>query len=299
MVRPAPAPSRTSQSHTGGVAAWLRRGLGTRRTLLFAAAVIAAAAAFAFFVHPDWFGEAQRSPSTPPPLPPGDQPRTLGADQVRNLYRQADELRAQQRWPEAIATLQQAIRIGPYDEEARYVLGGLMEAHSTPEEIVRYYSAEVGTDPKPQTSYYFWAAGLERGGDIPGAIAKLRMALDVDPAHEMSENRWGSLLEKQGNLLEALKHYRLAVEILPEYKEAHENCARVLAAVGRTAESREHLDQARNVKPTSTSAFVSWARYLIRKGRTEAAVAELERALRTNPQDGEAARLLASVRPKR
>src|SRR4051812_3478131 len=66
---------------------------------------------------------------------------------------------------EAIAKLQEAIRVGPYNEAERYSLGALMEQHATPDEMVAYYTHAVASDPKPQTSTYFWAIGLERRGD--------------------------------------------------------------------------------------------------------------------------------------
>ena len=213
------------------------------------------------------------------------------------LQARSRALRDEGRFPEAIATLEAMIRVGPYDEDARYLLGGLMEAHATPDEMVRYWSAEAATDPKPQTAWYFWAVGLERAGDGDGAIEKLKRALEIDPAHEMSEHRWGGILEKRGELAAALEHYARATEIHPEFRTAHESCARVLAALGRDAEAKERLELAAHSDPATPRRFVYWARWLAKSGRTDAAVAELERALRGNPGDTEARALLEELRP--
>ncbi len=227
----------------------------------------------------------------------GSVPVTSDGSDIQSLYRKVRELRGQSRWAEAIATLEEAIRVGPYDENAHYMLGALMEAHATPEEMVQYWSTAVTSDPKPQTSYYFWAIGLERGGDLEAAVAKLQTALGVDPAHEMSHLRWAEILERQGRVDDALAHCRTATEIHPDFRGAHETCARLLHALGHDAEAREEEERARASNPNTPRRYVYWARYLIAKGRTDAAVAELERALRENPRDAEARALLTSVRP--
>lgn len=222
---------------------------------------------------------------------------TPDAARAQALYREVRELRGQQRWAEAIATLQEAIRVGPYNEDAHYLLGSLMEQHATPQEMIAYWSAEVATDPKPQTAHYFWAIGLERSGDLDGAIARLRVALEVDPAHEMSELRWAQILMQQGKLEEALVHCRTATEILPDFRPGYETCAAVLDRLGRADEAAQARAAAQATDPKMPRRYVQWARYLAKKGRTDAAVAELERALREDPQDAEARTLLASLRP--
>jgi tetratricopeptide (TPR) repeat protein len=214
------------------------------------------------------------------------------------LARQARELSGQGRQREAISMLEQAMRTGPYDEGARYLLGELMEKHAPPGEMVAFWSQAVASDPKPQTSHYFWAVGLERQGNLDGALKELAIACEVDPAHEMSENRQGTVLERQGKLADALAHYRRAVDIFPEFRNAHENAARVLALLGRHAEARKHEQLAQSSNPNTPRRFVYWARFLSREGRIDAAIAELERALAANPGDVEARELLAEVRPR-
>lgn len=215
---------------------------------------------------------------------------------AREHVARARALAAEGRHAEAIAALKEAVRVGPYDEAVRYMLGNAMEAHATPEDMIAYFGGAAASDPKPQTSLYFWAVGLERAGDADGAIAKLAEALEVDPAHEMSEHRWGAILEAQGRYEEALAHYRRAVEIFPEYRAAHEQAARLCTRLGREAEAAEHLERARASDPLTPRRFVYWARYLAKRGRRDAAIAELERALRANPDDAEALALLAELK---
>ena len=121
-------------------------------------------------------------------------------DPVRAAIAKARSLRSQGKTAEAVSVLQRAVREGPYDENLHYMPGHMMERDASPDAMIAFFSQEVGRDRKPQTSQYFWAVGLERKGDVEGALAHLRRALEIDPAHEMSQRRWGLLRERQGKL---------------------------------------------------------------------------------------------------
>ena len=155
------------------------------------------------------------------------------------LYARSSALRREGRDREAITALQEAIRVGPYDENGRYLLGTLMEQHATAEEMLAYYQEARATDPKPQTSLYFWAVALERQGHVDEAIAKLGEALEVDPAHEMSEDRLGEIFRARGDLDQAEVHYRRALEIHPEFRTAWQHLGLLLRARHREEEATE------------------------------------------------------------
>lgn len=217
-------------------------------------------------------------------------------DRVRAAVREARSLRSQGRFEEAIAVLERAVREGPYDENLHYLLGQMMEAHSTPRAMVEFFSQEVERDQKPQSSHYFWAVGLARQGDIDGAIAQLQKALEIDPAHEMSQRQWGLLLERRGQREEALEHLVEATRIHPEYKSALRDAARLARELGRTAEAEEYEKRAAGANPNTLRQYVYWARYLHEHGRDGAALAEVERMLAAQPNDAEALALHDQIR---
>lgn len=218
------------------------------------------------------------------------------ATRARQLLTQARTDRAAGRWAEAIAAMQEAVRIGPYDEGTRYALGELMEQRSTPEAMATYWSGMVASDPKPQTSLYFWAIALMRQGDLDGAEAKLREALRADPGHEMSELRYCGLLERRGDLAGALRHCDTAVEIFPDFRGAHEARARILDALGRGALAATARQTALRSDPNTIRRFRYWGRFLLSRGRYAAAAEELARAVAADPTDTEAAALLRQAR---
>ena len=207
----------------------------------------------------------------------------------------AQSLAGAGRYDEAIAVLQGAVRTGPYDETLHYALGETMTEHATPEAMIAFFSSEIGQDEKPQTSHYFWAMGLARKGDFPGATAELERALSIDPAHEMSQRLWGVLLERQGRLEAALDHFVEATKIHPEYRDALWDAARVAGKLGRASEQASFEERARTADPNTPRCYLNWARYLHEHGREEAAWAEIVRMLAVRPDDAEALRLRDAV----
>jgi tetratricopeptide (TPR) repeat protein len=218
------------------------------------------------------------------------------ADPVRGAATRARSLQAAGKYDEAIAVLQEAVRKGPYDEGLHYMLGQLMEQRATPEALVAFFSEEVARDEKPQTSHYYWAVGLARGGDLPGAYDHLRTALEIDPAHEMSQRQWGLLLEQQGKLDAAYEHVVEATRIHPEFTGALQDAARIADQLGRKSEAEDFRRRAASADPSSDRQFIYWARYLHAHGRSQAALPEVDRLLAKRPNDPEGLRLRDEIR---
>jgi tetratricopeptide (TPR) repeat protein len=217
-------------------------------------------------------------------------------DPVRAAMTRARSLQAAGSFDEAITVLQDAVRAGPYDEGMHYMLGQLMEQRAAPEAMVAFFSQEVAHDEKPQTSHYYWAVGLARGGDLAGAYEHLGKALEIDPAHEMSQRQWGLLLERQGKLDEAYEHVVEATRIHPEFTGALQDAARIADRLGRKSEADEYRRRAASADPNSDRQFIYWARYLHQHGRSTAALPEVERLLAKRPNDPEGLRLRDEIR---
>jgi tetratricopeptide (TPR) repeat protein len=228
--------------------------------------------------------------SSDPPEDSGD-----AADRAAALYRQGLALRAEGRPDEAILAFREGVRIGPYDEWSRYVLGHLQVEHAPLDEVIDYYRVTLHADPKPQTSHYFWARALARAGRTEEAIAHFRMALEVDPAHEVSHNGWGEALDAIGRTDEAEQHYRASLRIHPEYPEAHRNLARLLEARGARDEAEAHRQRAEEGDLRSPRRFLYWGRALLEAERPEEARPLLEKASRVGASRDEARALLEQL----
>ena len=206
----------------------------------------------------------------------------------------ADRAGSEERWGDVIHHLREAVRLGEYDEESRYLLGSVWLRHGDVREMIDYYTATVEADPKPQTSWFFLGRARAKTGDLDAAIEAYRHAIAVDPAHELSHQAWGEALEARGEIEEAERHYRRAVEIDPTFDPGWQSLVRFLATHGseeELAEARERAAAADELDPRHRPYY--WAKVLAEEGREEAAREELRRVLAVDP-DFEPARELAA-----
>lgn len=225
--------------------------------------------------------------------------RSAQRQSARERWRRGLELERADRIEEALEAFEQAIALGPYNEEWRYHFGSLFVVHGSLAEVEAYYREAVAADPKPQTSYYFWGTALARAGRLEEALERLERALAVDPAHEASWVTRGDVLLARGDRSGAIESYREALRVLPGLAEAHRRLAVVLALEGRSEEAQRHRQEAQAGQGVDPRRHFHWGRALLHHGRVDAAILELEIAVETDPADREARELLTEARGRR
>lgn len=140
-------------------------------------------------------------------------------------------------------------------------------------------------------------------GDLAGAEAAYRQAIEADPDDAVAYEALGSVLSLENRLSEAISSYRRALELDPEDARAHHDAARLLLRASRTEEAADHLRRAVELVPDYAAAYHDLAAALERQGRLEEAEAAARQAVELQPEDaGERLfharlRLLAAVDP--
>ncbi len=80
-------------------------------------------------------------------------------------------------------------------------------------------------------------------GDLPGALAAFRRAIELDPTHANACNNAGVLLKVAGEFEAAEAAYRTAISNDPAHADAYHNLAVVLDATGTQPGSGHRLQQ--------------------------------------------------------
>ena len=81
----------------------------------------------------------------------------------------------------------------------------------------RGYAAAVALAPDLPAGYYSWGLALARHGDLPGAVAKLKLANARGPRWADPLKAWGDVLARQGDWPGALRKYRAAEKYAPAW----------------------------------------------------------------------------------
>ena len=173
----------------------------------------------------------------------------------------------QDRLPEAVACIRQAIEIEPREPMGWLHLGIALMRQSKPAEAEEAYRHCLQLPP-----------GREGTGTQATALVNL-----------------GFLLSEQDKLAEARSCYEQACGINPNLAEAHHNLGNVLREQGLRAEAIARYDQALRLQPDYTKAHINKGIALVAGGDIESALRCLRRALELQPDHAEARNSLGTI----
>jgi spermidine synthase len=124
-----------------------------------------------------------------------------------------------------------------------------------------------GIVPESAALHNVTGLALAEGGDLEGASAEFRRALQLAPDNAPTHWHLGAALASQGQHVEAAAHLARAVELDPSNSRAHADLGLVLAVQGRLDEAVGHLERAIALDPQSPEARQNLAIVEQRLGR--------------------------------
>jgi tetratricopeptide (TPR) repeat protein len=195
------------------------------------------------------------------------------------IYRDAQTLYA--------ATLKQ----NPQCWLAKNNLGALLTKQGRLAEAIALLEESLRLEPLNPEAHYNLGLALSKSGRFREAAVRFETALQLMPEHAEAHNNLANLLAKQpGRKAEAIAHYEAALRLRPDFAEAHNNLALLLAGdPGRQAEAIAHYEEALRLKPDYAEAHNNLAGLLATEPDRQAdAIAHYEAALRLRPDFAEA-----------
>jgi serine/threonine protein kinase/Flp pilus assembly protein TadD len=156
-----------------------------------------------------------------------------------------------------------------------------------------YLQAAIAIRPKTVLLYVRLGLELTRSGDLDGAIAAYRKAMEVDPAGAagayvnlaglfINQQRWG----------DAAENYRMALKLGVTLVGVRTNLATCLMQMGRDDEAIETYRAALKANPKHLTALGGLGQVLLRSGRYAEAIPVLQQVLRLLPRNDPHRRLL-------
>jgi Flp pilus assembly protein TadD len=156
--------------------------------------------------------------------------RTPTEARWRNLlgarYLQAERIE------DALAQLDEAVRLAPRSVEAHFNLGRALQLKGNLTGAVGQYREAVRIAPRDDTILVALANALQDQDRTEDAATELRRAIALNPNAAEAHNNLGVALGMLGRLAEAVEHFRRALQIRPDYLDAQRNLAAALQAIG-------------------------------------------------------------------
>lgn len=129
---------------------------------------------------------------------------------------------------DAIAQLDEALRLAPSLAEARYNLGRVLESQGRIGDATLHLREAARLAPENALVRLALADVLQAAGDLDEAVVHLRRAIALNPQAADAHNNLGVALGSLGLLDEAAAHFRAALEIRPDYEDARTNLDLIL-----------------------------------------------------------------------
>jgi tetratricopeptide (TPR) repeat protein len=134
------------------------------------------------------------------------------------------------REPEALATLQEAVRLDPKATHAQYNLAKLLARSKRPAEAVPHFEAAMGARPDDVDFRQDYAFALMDSGHVAKAVSEFQVLARLRPDSVDVLNNLGIALATGERYAEARASFERALALDPNHQQVRENLARVAGA---------------------------------------------------------------------
>jgi len=145
----------------------------------------------------------------------------------------ATALQAQGQLVEAVQHAREAVRLKPDDDRVHFNLGNLMLAGGQPDEGERELRRAVQLNPENGDAQFNLGVLLGSRNQLDEAVAHLRRAVEINPQNADARRNLGFGLGLQGKLDDGIEELRTTLRIRPGDVEAQRNLASLMAAKQR------------------------------------------------------------------
>ena len=117
---------------------------------------------------------------------------------------------------------------------------------------------------------------------VPGALTRLKRAIDLDPDNALHHLWYGVAQERSSSLPEAVEAYRAAAAADPKLAEAWERAGNLYSGVGRCEDAVPAYEKALAAAPGALRVKIAIADCRGRQGKHEAAIRILRDVLKAD-----------------
>lgn len=194
-------------------------------------------------------------------------------------YKRADKLFVAKKFPEALAAVEDALRLDANLVPALTLHAKMAMAMNRFDVSRQSLEHAIAVDPKSSYAQFLYGLNFYLTNDLRDALPQFEIARKVDPADARSALYLGLTLESLGRNEEALTMYGEAVRLAPQ-ADTYLTGARLLLLLGRLEQCELWTRNALKLQPKSRDAHFELARLLARQEKYTEAAGQGEQALK-------------------
>jgi serine/threonine-protein kinase len=215
-------------------------------------------------------------------LDPGFALAYSGLADAYGLLEDYGGIPAEEAFPQAIRSAQQALEIDETLAEAHAALGHVYMHQLRWREAEEAFRRAISLNPSYANAHHWYSVLLMWRGRYDEALRMNRVARNVDPLSEKSEEAGGVILTYSGREEEAVEYLTGVVERYPSNLNAHRDMAYALSMLGRHDQA---IDMAQRIRDLPGGPWpITELRVLAQAGNREEARPLLDDLMRTRPE---------------
>jgi len=198
-------------------------------------------------------------------------------------------LRGLNRLDDAIAAYRGALTVAPTRADVQINLGVALDAAGKPEESLIAYKAGIRLDPVLYQGYFNMGVLMaETFKDREAGIQLYHEALRIEPNFADAYHTLGTVHTNLGKYDEARRFLERAVEMRPDDSRFHNSLGILYDSIGDNAKALKYYQSSITKAPNSAAAIINAAKVMNSQGRFQEAENMCLEAIRVDPTYGEA-----------
>jgi Flp pilus assembly protein TadD len=193
-----------------------------------------------------------------------------------------------QHWQNSIMLFKHTLEVTSKNSLMHYDLGVIMLRQGRYSEAIAHLNESLRIEPGDADAHNNLGLALGRQGKIQEAMVHYAEALRIKPDDAGAHNNLGVALARQGKMQEAMVHYAEAVRIKPDLAEAYGNIGNSLAQQGKIKEAIDQYNKCLQINPDFPDIHRNLGICFGEQGRIEEAIAHFKEALRIKPNFADA-----------
>jgi tetratricopeptide (TPR) repeat protein len=166
---------------------------------------------------------------------------------------------------------------------ARNNLGLALAKNGDVEGAIAQFRQALEIHPDDAEIHYNLGVALSVKGDLDGAIAQYQKALDYAPDNAEFHNNLGTALFAKGSVEEAIAQFQESTRLQPRYADAHYNLGNAVLKLGKLDEAIAQYKQVLEINPNHENAHYNLGTVLFVKGDLRGAITQYQIVLEINP----------------
>ena len=187
-------------------------------------------------------------------------------------------LDGQQKFADAVASYQNALKLQPNMPDLQFNLGIALTQLYRLDEASNAYLQAIRIQPNFFEAHGNLGTILQRQGKLEEAIASYQQGLNINPQDARGHFNCGTALRDKGDLVAAITSYKKAIALFANYTDAHNNLGETLRDYGDMDAAVKSYQAALALNASHPNANYNMAEFLYLAKKYDEAIPYFERS---------------------